>query len=132
MHTISKEQIKQTMKAVQCGVAEIENITDEEYDFLKSTKDMLQGLLAQPEQKTNRFFHERAQLEQAAEIAELRAKLAEVMPLAMFGARVLTTDEHPDDIAHEYKFLMLDVDEFSGTYILEPNIEATIERILKD
>jgi hypothetical protein len=47
MFTITKAQIEQLMKAVQYGISEIENITDEEYDFLKSTKDMLQGLLAQ-------------------------------------------------------------------------------------
>jgi len=96
-----------------------------------------------------------AHTEQTAQIAELKAKLvgaeaeiaalkqglhraderlAEVMPLAKFGARVLTTDENSGDIAHEYNFLMLDVDAdgFSGTYILEPNIEATITQLLKD
>ena len=40
----------------------------------------------------------RARTEQSAEIAELKAKLAEVMPLAKFGATVLRTYAHNGDI----------------------------------
>jgi hypothetical protein len=74
----------------------------------------------------------RARTEQATEIAELKAKLAEVMPLAKFGAAILQSDVHNyynvSSIAA--KFSLLQMGEFD--YEMPCDIEATIEQLLKD
>jgi hypothetical protein len=71
--------------------------------------------------------------EQATSVAELKAKLVEVMPLAKFGAEVLKT----------YKEVYVS-DEEIGNFALNsgcltqpikgyaPNIESTITKLLKD
>ena len=75
-----------------------------------------------------------ARTEQAAEIAELKAKLAEVMPLAKFAAKVLITykngyvsDEEIGNFALSTGCVISKPNE-----VFAPNIEATIEQLLKD
>ena len=69
---------------------------------------------------------------QATEIDELKAKLAEVMPIAKFGAAILQSDVHNyynvSIIAS--KFSLLQTGEFD--YEIPSDIEATIEQLLKD
>ena len=70
-----------------------------------------------------------ARTEQAAETAELKAKLAEVMPLAKFAAFTITrmhTSKKKDSLDAG---ISIEVD---SEVIFAPNIEATIEQVLKD
>lgn len=70
------------------------------------------------------------------EFVRLNAKLAEVLPLAKFGATVLRTYSHNGDItegqvhnAAKQTNCMHDAKAFT---VFPPNIEATIEQLLKD
>jgi hypothetical protein len=76
--------------------------------------------------------------EQATEITELKAKLAEVMPLAKLGAMTMKTESC---LAYHKTGLLLnafacgvivDTDDVLSFALYAPNIEATIEKILKD
>jgi hypothetical protein len=63
-----------------------------------------------------------------AEVAALKAQLAELIPFSKFACDVLRDEDHPDNLAHGYDFLTFDGNE----YVLKPNIEAAIDKILKD
>jgi hypothetical protein len=82
----------------------------------------------------------RARTEQATEIAALKAQIAELMPLAKFGALII--DSRPLMI-HGYGTIDRAIeaglisDEGSDGFVLrdiayKPNIKATIEQLLKD
>jgi hypothetical protein len=73
-----------------------------------------------------------------AEIAELKAKLAEVMPLAKLGAMTMKTESC---LAYHRTGLLLnafacgvvvDTDDVLSFFRYAPNIEATIEQLLED
>lgn len=75
----------------------------------------------------------RARTEQATEIAELKAKLAEVMPLARFGAEIA------NHLAGTGSITVSAMERMAARGVLTqdereyaPNIEATIEQLLKD
>ena len=78
----------------------------------------------------------RAHTEQANEIAELKAKLAEVMPLAKFGALVLRTYDHNGGIqmeqvssaAKQAKVMQI----YKDSLVIAPHIGCTMNKILKD
>jgi hypothetical protein len=71
---------------------------------------------------------------QAAEIAQLKAQLAGLMPLAKFGAMVVKGDYLSDDDAIDLELKAGISIDTSGYKTLEfaPNIEATITKLLKD
>ena len=76
----------------------------------------------------------RAKTEQAAEIAQLKAQLAEVMPLAKFGAKV--TNAYVGGIcfarADDLNSKAFDAGVIQYDHKYAPNIEATINKLLKD
>jgi hypothetical protein len=83
-----------------------------------------------------RIGYDDAKTEQATEIAALKAQIAELMPLAKFGAMVLRTYSHNGDIteaqvnnAAKQTNCMGDAKAWT---VFMPNIEATITKILKD
>lgn len=75
----------------------------------------------------------KAKQKNAAEIAQLKAQLAELQPLAKFGALVIEQlHKDPDSCANSFLFgsqceLYTDHNE-----AIKPNIEATINKLLKD
>ena len=84
---------------------------------------------------TGEAYGRKQELEEAAtEIAELKAKLAEVMPLARFGAMVAKGDYLSDDDAIDLELKAGISIDTSGYKTLEyaPTIEATIEQLLKE
>jgi hypothetical protein len=72
----------------------------------------------------------RARTEQATEIAELKAKLAEVMPLAKFGAYILK-DVGSFSTIKTYQALAK-LGFVAEGITLKPEIEAAISKLLKD
>jgi hypothetical protein len=80
----------------------------------------------------------RARTEQATEIAALKAQIAELIPLAKFGAIVTSSRilifQLSSVTSHALKagVLMQDIEGDMLYLKYAPNIEATIEKLLKD